>query len=336
MKKFKRALIVGKFSPVHNGHVNLIQYAIEQSEEVIIFSYSNPEFIDSNYRDKWLSLLFPQAKIFIFTAENSSYPLNSESDITHRKFVANMYLDKISMPLDAIFAGEDYLYSFTLHMSDFLKRMKIQSYDVVPVLFDRNKQKDKISATMIRTEVHKYRNFLPSIVYSDFIKRICFLGAESTGKSTLAQLLAKSFKTSYVEEFGRTLWEKKAGNLVFEDMLLIATEHIKNENTALLQSNKYLFIDTSPLTTLFYSESYFQKSDSKLIDLSYREYDFIFLCAPDFPFVQDGTRADQEFRIKQHQWYLEQLELRKTKYTHLFGKIEERVEKVINILELNF
>jgi HTH-type transcriptional repressor of NAD biosynthesis genes len=44
-------------------------------------------------------------------------------------------------------------------------------------------------------------------------------------------------------------------------------------------------------------------ADPQLDVLAGPAYDTILLCAPDFPFVQDGTRRDTEFRTMQHNWY---------------------------------
>lgn len=46
-------------------------------------------------------------------------------------------------------------------------------------------------------------------VYRSFVRRICLLGGESTGKSTLSKALADVLDTAYVAEFGRDYWEEK-------------------------------------------------------------------------------------------------------------------------------
>ena len=67
------------------------------------------------------------------------------------------------------------------------------------------------SGTLIRSDVHRYRYMLANDVYYSFVRRICLLGGESTGKSTLSKALAGVLDTVYVAEFGRDYWEEKNG-----------------------------------------------------------------------------------------------------------------------------
>ena len=60
-----------------------------------------------------------------------------------------------------------------------------------------------------------------------------------------------------------------------------------------------------------------------------RPYDFHVLCAPDFEFVQDGTRRDAAFRQRQHDWYLERLAHRGLQYFLAEGPLSTRVDSVL-------
>jgi HTH-type transcriptional repressor of NAD biosynthesis genes len=164
------------------------------------------------------------------------------------------------------------------------------------------------------------------------IKTIAILGGESTGKSTLSEHLAAHLHTVYTTEYGRDLWLEKKGQLVFADLLLIGEKQIELENELAKQANEYLICDTTPLTTLFYSLNSFDKADLKLKILAEREYDYTFLCQPDFPFVQDGARTGDEFRMLQDRWYREELEKRAIKYYEVSGSLEQRIMKILEVL----
>ncbi|MSP52644.1 MAG: hypothetical protein EXR81_00130 [Gammaproteobacteria bacterium] len=164
------------------------------------------------------------------------------------------------------------------------------------------------------------------------IKTIAILGGESTGKSTLSEALAKKLNTVFTTEHGRDLWLEKEGQLVFEDLLLIGEKQIELEDELAKRANKYLICDTTPLTTLFYSLDSFGKTDPKLTKLAKREYDYTFLCEPDFPFVQDGARTGNEFRMLQDRWYREELAQRNIKYYVLEGTLENRIARILDIL----
>ena len=49
-------------------------------------------------------------------------------------------------------------------------------------------------------DIHGNRSFVDPLVYSHFVKKIVLLGAESTGKSTLAAALADRLGTCSVAE----------------------------------------------------------------------------------------------------------------------------------------
>ncbi|MEO7576915.1 MAG: AAA family ATPase [Massilia sp.] len=67
------------------------------------------------------------------------------------------------------------------------------------------------------------------------------------------------------------------------------------------------------------------KADPALVELAGRPYNLMCLCAPDFEFVQDGTRRDEDHRARQHAWYAEQLALRGVDYVLLRGSVAERI-----------
>lgn len=47
----KRALVIGKFMPIHNGHIALIEFAATQADEVIVsMSYTPNDPIDPDLR----------------------------------------------------------------------------------------------------------------------------------------------------------------------------------------------------------------------------------------------------------------------------------------------
>jgi HTH-type transcriptional repressor of NAD biosynthesis genes len=163
----------------------------------------------------------------------------------------------------------------------------------------------------------------------DLIEKILFIGAESTGKSTLAALVSKHLKTVCVPEYGRTFWVQKSGQITYEDMLLVASRQIEAEEFALKIAKRFLVCDTCPLTTYFYSYSQFGKVDPRLQELSNRQYHYVFLCMPDTPFVQDGTRSGALFRFQQHDWYVRELNRRRWAYTAVSGSPQQRLSQIL-------
>ena len=153
----------------------------------------------------------------------------------------------VNEPLDAVFTSENYGDGFARDLNLYFASNN-KSANVCHVLVDIDRRNFPISGTVLRKDIHKYRHFLSSEVYRSFVRRICFIGAESTGKSTLAELMAKECETVFVPEYGRTLWEQQDGKLSYDDLLRIAKKHVANEDEMVHGANHYLFVDTTPLT----------------------------------------------------------------------------------------
>lgn len=148
----------------------------------------------------------------------------------------------------------------------------------------------------------------------------------------MVQALARQLGTVWVPEVGRELWEAMGGGLVFDDMRRIAEGQAARENALLREATRWLICDGGALTTVFYSLDGFGRVDLAVRRLSEQPYTFTFLCAPDFPFVQDGTRRDEAFRVRQFRWYTKVLEAREIPYILLAGPVANRVATVCEVL----
>lgn len=169
-------------------------------------------------------------------------------------------------------------------------------------------------------------------MYADFVGRIGLLGGESSGKTTLAAALAQHLQTVWAAEFGREHWEARAGALDYDDLLHIAQVQVQREDALAATAHRWLVCDTTPLTTLLYCQDMFGRAEAELHALSERPYAHLFLCAPDFPFVQDGTRRDDAFRHAQHDAYVRWLSTQQRPFTLLTGSLQQRVEQVLDAL----
>ena len=323
MSRYSLGLVVGKFAPLHLGHEHVIRAAIAACDHVVILSYSRPEFpgCEPARRAKWLAARFSETTRIIIDHTTDPLPENSDSDEAHRAFCAKILNKHLNQPIDAIFTSESYGSGFA---ADLARR---QSSPVAHVSVDFDRNAIPVSGTALRADIHGLRRFLAPEVYATFVERVAILGGESTGKSTLAAALAENLSTNFIAEYGRELWEQRDGKLAFEDMLAIAQEQIQREESALLSpsTHRYLFCDTSPLTTLFYSMEMFARADPKLTTLATRPYHHLILCADDFSFTQDGTRRGTAFRTKGQEWYRQKL--RDLKHTVVQGSPGNRISQ---------
>lgn len=333
-KEFASGLVVGKFCPLHRGHELVIRRAIEQCERVFVLSYTKPEFpgCEPERREQWLAALFPETERLVLTDARlrelggGPLPHNDGSEETHRLFVAWVCKHVWHTRVEAVFTSENYGDAFAATLTRCFGSW-VQHVSVDPM-----RDQVPISGSRLRPSVHADCEMLSPAVYASFVESVCMLGGESSGKTSLAEALAQDMRTLWVPEYGRELWESKGGQLVYEDLLAIGREQVAREKAARLSARRFLFCDTSPLTTLFYSMEMFGKAEPELLELAHRRYDHVVLCAPDFPFAQDGTRRESEFREKQHAWYLRELRERGVPFVVAKGSIAQRVEKLQNVI----
>ncbi|AWH23943.1 AAA family ATPase [Stenotrophomonas sp. YAU14D1_LEIMI4_1] len=331
-----RGLVVGKFCPLHRGHERLIEFAAARCQQLLVIGWSQPGFAgySAGRRERWLRARFPQATVAVLDDDRlaalcrahgvplRALPQDSDSEQVQRAFTAWLCLALFGGPVQAVFTGEDYGDGFAAALA--------QQF-AAPVQHHRLERATDIgqaSGTQLRADPHAHRSSLSPAVYADHVQRVAFIGGESTGKSTLARVLGERLGTAWVPEFGRTLWEQQGGELHAQDLLRIAATQAQHEEQAAQHAHRWLFCDTTPLVTLGYSDWMFQTAPAELQRAASRPYDLLFLCAPDIPFVQDGTRVGVEFRARQHAWYLQQLQARGVPYVLLEGDLDARVARV--------
>jgi NadR type nicotinamide-nucleotide adenylyltransferase len=334
--QYRLGLVVGKFAPLHHGHLHLIDTAASQCERVLLLSWCKPEpaRCDAAARRRWLQACRPQHEAWVFDGASLAWhcaerglapqalPPDASDDLTQQRFLAWLLAEVLQQKPDAMFASEDYLVPCAALLS------QVFGHEVTPVMVDRTRSTVPVRATCVRQQPVAHRHHLPEPVWADWVPRVCLLGGESSGKSTLAQALAGRHGTRFVAEYGRELWERQGGVLREPDLLHIAEEQVRREDTAAAQAGAFLACDTSPLTTLFYALDQFGRADPALQALAGRRYDHVVLCEPDFPFVQDGTRRDAAFRQRQTDWYGAQLALRGITPLRVRGSVEERVRRI--------
>ena len=169
--------------------------------------------------------------------------------------------------------------------------------------------------------------------------KVALFGPESTGKTTLAQALAKHYNTTWVPEFARTYleekWHKSHEICAPEDILPIAIGQLKLENEAVKRANKVLFCDTTLLSTQVYSEAYFDGWCDKEVVQANKEnqYDLYFLTDIDVPWEKDLLRDRPNQREEMFHKFATALGQRNLTYTLLSGSHEQRMKCAIEKLD---
>ena len=346
MTRFASGLVVGKFCPLHRGHELVIGRALAECDRVFVLSWSVPELpgCPPERRAAWLARRFPRAESLVLTGavlaglrpppELAELPANQADPRLLRRFTAWVCEAAWRVRPHAVFTSEPDAGAFADELTAWFRRADPSHGGVTAVIVDRDRQIAPISGSRLREDIHALREWIAPEVYGDFVRRAALLGGESSGKSSLAVSLAAALGTVHAPEYGRELWEARAGRLDFADMLHIAERQVAREEAAARRARAWLFCDTSPLTTLFYSQHLFGRADPALESLAARPYDLVVLCEPDFPFVQDGTRQDESFRLGQHAWYLRELERRQVLYLPASGDPTARLSAVLRACTL--
>jgi len=123
-------------------------------------------------------------------------------------------------------------------------------------------------------------------------RRVTLLGAECTGKSTLAEALAAHCNAGLVTEYLRE-WCATHGRTPQQH----EQAHIAGEQAARIEAaarqHELVICDTTPLITALCSEHYFNDSSLTAEALAFqRRCDLTLLCAPDVPWQADGFLRD--------------------------------------------
>lgn len=164
------------------------------------------------------------------------------------------------------------------------------------------------------------------------LNRVVILGAESSGKSILAEALAKHYQTVWVPEYLREFVASEQRVPQEAEQILIARKQIEREATLAEQAKEWLFCDTSPLMTALYSQHYFGQVNAALLELEQQhqeQYDFTIVTAPDFPWTADGLQRDSAaVRLEVHEELLDLLDDREIPFLLVGGSLQQRVEQV--------
>jgi NadR type nicotinamide-nucleotide adenylyltransferase len=181
--------------------------------------------------------------------------------------------------------------------------------------------------------------YLAPCVRAYFCKRVCVVGAESSGTTTLAAALAAHYNTVWVPEYGRAYYEAKmrrpdAGAWRSEEFVHIAREQCRRENEAARQANRLLVCDTDAFATTVWHERYVGTPSHAVAAVSAGcRPDLYVLTDVDIPFVQDGTRDGEHLRRWMHDRFIAELTGQRRPYIVVSGAPEARLHTAIQSIE---
>jgi HTH-type transcriptional regulator, transcriptional repressor of NAD biosynthesis genes len=320
----RRGLTLGKFAPFHRGHQMLIESALAEVEELVVMVYAT-EVIDVplQVRAKWIQELYPTIRIIEAWDGPDGY--GDTPEICHEQ--ENYILKKLNGLHITHFYSSEFYGDHVSRALGAIDRRIDEARTVVP-----------ISGTSLREDYFAGRQYLSPRVYADLITKVCFMGAPSTGKTTLARTLAERHNTAWMAEYGAEYWlehhvERRVTLEQFEE---IAPEHNRREDTLTLQARKYLFCDTCPITTYVFAKDYHGIAGPVLTRLAMeaeKRYDLFFLCDTDIPYADTWDRSGDQKRVWFQNQIIGDLSERRVPFFRVSGTIEERVLQVNEVLQ---
>ena len=291
MKKYNKALVIGKFMPLHKGHLALIDFAATQARTLCVcVTGHDGEVISSAERAWWVIESYIQNSSI--NVRNLSYDpgkLNesSVSDLKSSEEWAEYLKAELEdfSEIDVIIGSEMYV----KYMADYL--------GIGYIIYDEHRENMPISATDIKGDIIRYWDYLSPAAKRSYVQHICICGSESTGKSTVCKRLEEEYGfVTMIPEIGRCLVGKselcevetlKKIFTIHNDLLLA----VKND-----PPTPIILWDTDNITTLSYL-AFLHSVNQEVINEVMGERqavlaDKYFFFEPNIAFHDDGTRFD--------------------------------------------
>jgi len=314
MKGKRVGLILGKVAPFHKGHNFLIDTALKIVDELIFVVYDCPDriHIPTNMRADWIRKQYPQINVIEgWDAPNE----HNDSDLAVQRKQEN-YISKIlkGKKITHFISSEKY----GEHMSKFLRAEN--------VVVDMERKKINISSTIVRGNLYKHREYIPSVVYYDLITKIALVGFDWKSINSLTKMITKKYKTvsgsllqvpSDKKDLLKMIKRKK-GELYDETL-------IKNADTFAFYSNTLI----EGYTLLQGIERDFSSEIRNEALKQLRDFDIIFLNQTDNKMI-NGINS----RFLNNQ-LIAQLKANKINYIQLVGNYLQKEKQIEQVLALN-
>ncbi len=331
-KKIGSGLVFGKFMPLHHGHVLLLRFAEVSCHRltIVVCSLAN-EPIPGHVRFQWVKKMFPAANVIHHAAELAQEPTTDNPGFW-QQWKESLEKHCPGEEFEALFGSEDYGWNMA----------EVMGIRYVPV--NRTRSLVPVSGTAIRLHPLQNWRYLPHVVRSYFVRRVAIVGPESSGKSTLTQMLAERFNTVHADEYARRLLEEyrqhqsyRAGEVRPNDIATIARGQIATEDALSEQANQVLFTDTELQTTVFWSNYYFKSCPTWVEkEALARSYDLYLVLSPTMPWVADELRPmpDQAERQAFFDWWCQRLTEQRKRFVVIGeGTWEKRFAAAVRAVE---
>jgi len=310
--------VIGKFYPFHLGHMYLLDIARSRCDRLIVWVCDKAQqAIPGDLRAAWIRELYPDASVRVVPDT-----LPDDDSAAWAAYTVRI----LGRAPDVVFSSEDY-------GPEYARLMGSQH-----VMVDRVRTHAPVSGTVVRADPLGNWQYLAPPVRAHYVRRIVLVGAESTGKTTLARALATRYGTAWVPEYGREYTERKLlrGDVGWatEEFVHIAAEQNRREDEAARHAERVLICDTDAFATGIWHERYIgTRSDAVARLARPHAADLYLLTGDEIPFTQDGTRDGERIRHWMHGRFLEELQGRRLPFALLAGPHDVRMARAAALID---
>jgi len=166
------------------------------------------------------------------------------------------------------------------------------------------------------------------------VTRVVLTGSESTGKTTLAEQLARHYNAELVPEFVRAYAEEHGGVIEFSDHGPIARGQMALEDEHIARDTHLVVQDTDLLSTVVYCKHYFGTCPAWIEEAAVaRRPDLYLLCEIDLDWVADGVRDRGHMRHEMQQLFRDAVFASSAATATITGLGPERLERAIDAID---
>lgn len=306
---------MGKFNPPHLGHLHMIKAGAREVDRFYVLVCARPDqTIPAESRAAWLADAVPGNVIVLITPDD--LPEANEPWATRT-------LEVLPESPDLAVTSEPWGQGWA------------EAMGADHLLVDLDRTSHPISGTALRSDLAPGFDQLVPAARAALARRVVVVGAESTGKSTLAEGIADAVGTVWAPEHGRWYWEGRRHladqTWTTDEFRRIATAQRRLEDDLARKATGGLIVaDTDALVTAVWHERYLHRSDPALDGIvAATAPDLYLVCEDGIPWVQDGTRESEADRRWMHEEIRRRVDASPAAVVEVVGGPAERLAQAL-------
>jgi HTH-type transcriptional repressor of NAD biosynthesis genes len=317
---FPTGLVIGKFLPPHRGHKLVIDTALEQAQRVeVLVCARATDPIPALLRASWLREIHPAASVRVVEGE--------ERRGDPQAWMQSALRRRSPGPA-AVFSSEPDGEALA------------KSIGCAHVAVDPGRARVPCSSERVRADPLGSWEHLEPCVRAFFLVRVCLLGAESTGTTTMALALAEHYDTLWVPEYAKDYSVERqlrtpGSPWRTSEFVHVALEQTRREAALSREANRVLVCDTDALDIGLWHERCLghRSPEVAAVARARRQPNLTLLTDIDFPCDPDGPPLERPMRRAMHEALCAELDRAGRRWALLSGPQEARLERAVELIE---